>query len=527
MTATPRALDVSIPSQLTLALVPELVLMGGAMALLVWSAWKRDSDRHQRTIGMASILLVGLTMLFTLWWAARFISVPGPAPIALDNFRWFADIVILLGTLFTIGLSMDDNMRSGITAAETHVLVLLATSGMMLLVAARDLMIVFLGIELMSISVYALAGINRRSERSAEGALKYFLLGAFSTAFLLYGIALVYGATGTTSLVLIAQRTLQFDLGHSPLLIAGIALMLVGFGFKVATVPFHMWAPDVYDGAPSPITAYMAATVKAAAFVAFLRVWLEAFPTSFTTWLPAVSGLAIATMVIGNAIGIVQKNLKRLLAYSSIGHAGYLLVALAAGTFQGASAMLFYLFIYTLATFGAFAVVVTLTREGQNAVMLDDLSGLYSVRPGLAVAMAVLMLSLMGFPIFGGAGFFAKWYVLQAALQAPVRQTTLAVVLVLTTVVSAGYYMYVVMLMFMRPRPENVPVPEAAGGLTRTILAISVGLVLLLGFFPEQAIAVARLARPRVEVIPQMSLTAPPAGIFVTGSGSNHRATGP
>ena len=221
-------------------------------------------------------------------------------------------------------------------------------------------------------------------------------------------------------------------------------------------------------------------------------------------------------MIIGNAIGLVQKNLKRLLAYSSIGHAGYLLVALAAGTFQGSSAMLFYLFIYTLATFGAFAVVVTLTREGQGAVMLEDLSGLYSVRPGLAVAMAVLMLSLMGFPIFGGAGFFAKWYVLQAALQAPVRQTTLAVVLVLTTVVSAGYYLYVVMLMFMRPRPESAPVPEASGGLTRMILAISVGLILFLGIFPEQAISVARLARPRVEMVPQAS-NAPPAATLVAG----------
>ena len=524
---TPRVLDISVPAQLTLALVPDLTLMAGAMVLLVWAARRRDSDEHQRTVGAASIVLVGFTMLLTLMWAARFVSAPGGGAIAIDNFRWFADVVILLGTVFTIGLSMDDNMRSGITAAESHVLVLLASSGMMLLVAARDLMIVFLGIELMSISVYALAGINRRSERSAEGALKYFLLGAFSTAFLLYGIALVYGATGTTSLVLIAERTVQYDLGHNAFLVGGIALMLVGFGFKVATVPFHMWAPDVYDGAPSPITAYMAATVKAAAFVAFLRVWLEAFPTSFTTWLPAVSGLAIATMIIGNAIGIVQKNLKRMLAYSSIGHAGYLLVALAAGTFQGSSALLFYLFIYTLATFGAFAVVVTLTREGQGTVMLEDLAGLYSVRPGLSVCMAVLMLALMGFPIFGGAGFFAKWYVLQAALQAPVKQTTLAIVLVLTTVVSAGYYMYVVMLMFMRPRPDNALAPEAPGGITRMVLALSVGLIVLFGFFPEQAIGIARLATPRVEMVPQMSATAPPGATLAAGSGSTRLTTGP
>ena len=487
-------LDLSVPAQLTLALVPDLVLMGGGMLLLLGAALRPDSDRHQRAVGIASIVLTGATILLCLAWSGRYTA--GPGPIAIDNFRWFIDVVVLLGTVFAIALSMDDNMRSGITAAESHVLILLASSGMMLLAAARDLMIVFLGVELMSISVYALAGINRRSVRSAEGALKYFLLGAFSTAFLLYGIALVYGATGTTNLAVIAGRTTMYNLAASPLLLIGIALLLIGFGFKVATVPFHMWAPDVYDGAPSPITAYMAATVKAEAFAAFVRVWLEAFPFSSSMWHPALSGLAIATMVIGNAIGIVQRNLKRLLAYSSIGHAGYLLVAIASGTTQGSSAMLFYLFIYTLATFGAFAVVVTLTRENQGAVMLDELSGLWRVRPWLAFAMAVLMLALMGFPIFGGAGFYAKWYVLQAALNAPVRQTTLAVVLVLTTVISAGYYLYVVMLMFMRPRPEGLPEPEQSGGLTQIVLAVSVGLLLILGFVPERAVEVARGAEP-------------------------------
>lgn len=493
-------LDVNLPAQLTLALLPELVLMGGAMLLLLWAAWRPESDTHQRAVGIASIVLVGITMLLCLNFAGRYEASPGP--IAIDNFRWFIDAVILIGTMFTIALSMDDNMRSRIRAPETHVLILLASSGMMLLAAARDLMIVFLGIELMSISVYALAGMNRRSERSAEGALKYFLLGAFSTAFLLYGIALVYGATGTTNLSVIAGRTLALDLAHSPLLLLGIALLLIGFGFKVATVPFHMWAPDVYDGAPSAITAYMAATVKTAAFAAFIRVWLEAFPFSFQSWHVALSGLAIATMVFGNAIGLAQKNLKRMLAYSSIGHAGYLLVAIAAGTFQGSSAMLFYLFIYTLATFGAFAVVVTLTREGQGAVMLEELAGLWTVRPWLALSMGIIMLALLGFPIFGGAGFFAKWYVLQAALQAPVRQTMLAVILVLTTVVSAGYYLYVLVLMFMRPRADGAPVPERAGGLTRTVLAISVGLLLILGVVPEYAVRVAGIGRPRMDIEP-------------------------
>jgi NADH-quinone oxidoreductase subunit N len=491
-------LDLSKPSQLMLALVPDLVLMGGAMILLLWAAWRRDSQAHQRSVGFASIVLAGITLLLCLQFVGRFSA--GQGPIAVDNFRWLVDVVILLGTVFAIALSMDDNMRTGITAAESHVLILLASSGMMLLAAARDLMIVFLGIELMSISVYALAGIDRKSERSAEGALKYFLLGAFSTAFLLYGMALVYGATGTTNLTVIAGRIATFHLGTSPLLIAGIALMLVGFGFKVATVPFHMWAPDVYEGAPSPITAYMAATVKAAAFAAFVRVWLEAFPYTFEKWYPALAGLAIATMIFGNAIGLAQKNLKRLLAYSSIGHAGYLMVAIAAGTFQGSSAMLFYVFVYTLATFGAFAVVVTLTRDDQRSVMLDDLAGLWSVRPWLAFSMAVIMLSLLGFPVFGGAGFLAKWYLLQAALQSPARLTTLAVVLVLTTVVSAGYYLYVVMLMFMRQRAEDAPAPERAGGMTQMVLALSVILILFFGVAPDYLVRVARNGVPRMDV---------------------------
>jgi len=278
-----------------------------------------------------------------------------------------------------------------------------------------------------------------------------------------------------------------------------MAFMLVGFGFKVALAPFHMWAPDVYDGAPSSITAYMAATVKAAAFVAFLRVWLEAFPIAYGAWHGAIAGLAVTTMVVGNAIGLAQRNLKRLLAYSSIGHAGYLLVAVAPGSLQGSSAMLFYLFVYTLATFGAFAVIVALTKPGRQTVMIDELSGLWATRPWLAIAMAVLMLALLGFPIFGGAGFFAKWYVLQAALQAPMKQTGLAVALVLTTVVSAGYYLHVIMVMFMRAPSGDAEQSPPAAPLTRVILAVSVVALLVLGVFPNWAHQMAQQGLPRVE----------------------------
>jgi NADH-quinone oxidoreductase subunit N len=491
-------LDLSVPLQLTIALGPDLLLIGGAMILLLWAAWRPDGPGHQRSIATASIVLTILTSAAT-WWYLIHGYTAAPGPIAVDNFRWMADLVILMGTAFAIALARDDNDRQGIGIAESHVLILIASSGMMLLAAARDLIIVFLAVELMSIAVYALAGLNRHSIRAAEAALKYFLLGAFSSAFLLYGIALVYGATGSTNLATIAERMGTVSSGTGPLMLAGIAFLLVGFGFKVATVPFHMWAPDVYDGAPSAITAYMAATVKAAAFAAFLRVWLEAFPNVYSVWHSAVAGLAIATMIVGNAIGLAQRNLKRLLAYSSIGHAGYLLVAVAPATLQGASAMLFYLFVYTLATFGAFAVIVAMTRPGRGTVMVDELSGLWAVRPWLAVGMAVLMLALLGFPIFGGGGFFAKWYVLQAALQARIPQTTLAIALVLTTVVSAGYYLYVIMVMFMRaPSSEAEPLP-ATPTLTRVVLAVTVGGILVLGVYPNWIQQVASKGMPRRE----------------------------
>src|SRR5437870_4383271 len=392
--------DLSMPAQLTSALGPDLLLMGGAMLLLLWAGWRRESDEHQRSVGILSMALCIMTMVAVGYYAYRGYTA-SVGVIAVDNFRWATDEILLIATLGTIAMSLDYNRREGITPGETHVLLLLATSGMMILAAARDLIIVFLGIELMSIAIYVLVGINRRRERSAEGALKYFLLGAFSTAFLLYGIALVYGATGATNLQTIGERALTEGgaVASGPLFLIGIALLLVGFGFKVATVPFHMWAPDVYDGAPSPVTAYMAATVKTAAFAAFLRSWLEAFPAAFNAWHPAVVGIAVATMVLGNAIGLRQQNIKRMLAYSSIGHAGYLLVALAAGTTQGASALIFYLLIYTLATFGCFAVVASLTRRGSTTVVLDELAGLWSVRPWTAFAMAVLMFALLGFPI--------------------------------------------------------------------------------------------------------------------------------
>ena len=491
--------DLSIPSHLMTALGPDLILMAGAMILLLWSAWKPESDAHQRNVGVASIVLCVTVIVAIAFYVARGDNAL-PGIIAVDNFRWTADIVFLLATIGTIALSMDYNSREGMTAAESHVLLLFATAGMMTLAAARDLMIVFLGIEIMSVAVYVLAGLNRRSEKSAEGAIKYFLLGAFSTGFLLYGIALVYGATGTTNLTQIGERVAQVGLSSNALLVVGIALLLIGFGFKVALAPFHMWAPDVYEGAPTPITAYMAAAVKAAAFAGFLRVWLEAFSGVTSSWHGPVWWLAVATMIVGNLIALAQKNIKRMLAYSSIAHAGYIMVAVAIATPAASSAFMFYLLAYTLATFGAFGVIVAVERQGGTKLNIEDYAGLWSVRPWMAAAMAVFMLALLGFPIFGGMGFFAKYWIIQSALQAPVPQTKLAVILVLTSVVSAGYYLYVVMVMFMRPRPDNAAPISSPPGWTRSVIAVAAILILVLGILPNSVVRWTEKSRNSVPV---------------------------
>jgi NADH-quinone oxidoreductase subunit N len=477
-------LDLSRPWDLSRALAPDLLLGIGAMLLLLYAAWRPESAAHQRRVGMASMVVAMLALV-----AVIFAGVSGweaaPGVIAIDGFRWASDVVFLLAAVLAIGLSLEYNEREGILAAESHVLVLFATLGMMVMAAARDLMVLFLGLETMSIAVYVLAGLNRRSARSAEGALKYFLLGAFSTAFLLYGIALVYGATGSTQLQLIGGRITGFVLGANPMLLVGIALLLVGFAFKLAAAPFHMWAPDVYEGAPTPITGYMAAAVKAAAFAAFLRVWIEAFGYLHEDWHDAVWWLAAVTMVVGNLVALQQRNLKRLLAYSSIAHTGFILVAVAAGTGQAATAFLFYLLAYTLATMGAFALIVALGTADEPRERVEDWHGLWFERPGLAIAMTVFMLALLGFPIFGGMGFFAKWYVLQAAIDAPAPQVRLAVILVLTTTISAGYYLYVVMVMFMKPRPEGAAPLPVVGPMSRAIIVGAAVFLLVFGLFPD------------------------------------------
>jgi NADH-quinone oxidoreductase subunit N len=504
-------LDLSRPMDLTRAIAPELILCAGAMILLLYAAWRPEGEAHQRLVGFGSMVVTIITLISVLvvsvsGWSA------GAGPVAVDGFRWAADVIFLLATLIAIGLSMDYNAREGITAPESHVLVLFATVGMMIMAGARDLMVLFLGLETMSVSVYVLVGMNRRSARSAEGALKYFLLGAFSTAFLLYGIALVYGATGSTNLSEIGGRISALSLGDSPMLLVGVALLLVGFAFKMAAAPFHMWAPDVYEGAPTPITGYMAAAVKAAAFAAFFRVWIEAFGHIYVAWHDALWWLAVVTMFVGNLVALQQRNQKRMLAYSSIGHTGFLLVAITSATSQSPSAMLFYLFAYTLATMGAFAVIVSLGTGDNPRERVEDYHGLWQEQPSLAIAMTVFMLAMLGFPVFGGMGFFAKWYVLQTAIDAAAPQVRLAVMLVLATTISAGYYLYVVMVMFMKPRPEMAPPLPRVGGMSRAVILASVVLLLVFGLFPDPVV---RWARTGTELTPSM----PPAAALPTTPG--------
>jgi len=488
------------PGAIVKALAPELLLIAGAMVLLLATVWRGQSnvptaaEGAERTAGTArfsALLCVLIAIVVVIAWGDASPGTPDER-IAGDGFRWAMDLVMLGGTALALLLLDADHARSGAFSPETPVLMLLAASGMMVLAAARDLMFVFLGIELMSIAVYVLAGVNRRSARGAESALKYLLLGSFATGFLLYGMALLFGATGSTRLVDIAVWVAA-NPTPTPMFLIGAGLLLVGFGFKVALVPFHLWTPDVYEGAPLPVTAFMAAVVKTAAFASFARVMAEAFSAAAAAWHPVLWWLAALTMVGGNIMALSQRGLTRMLAYSSIAHAGYLLVLLVANSSAGTAGVVFYAISYTLATMGAFAVVIIVNDGRDRAPTVDDLAGLWVVRPGLAVAMAVFVLALLGLPLAGGMGFFAKWYVLQAALQASTPQTLLAVILVISSAISAAYYLSVVGAMFMRPRPEGQAVPAGAP-LIRGMIAVTALLILVLGVYPAPVARLSRLA---------------------------------
>ncbi|PYP15240.1 MAG: NADH-quinone oxidoreductase subunit N [Gemmatimonadetes bacterium] len=498
-------LDPSVYRDLLLSILPELVMTGWALVLLLVVAWRHKTTRDLRIAGWVTLAALGSTAIaiWWLWW--NHTEIQGLAVmIAADDFRWVADWVFLGAAALTVLISFFYLEREKLLAPEYYVLLLFATLGAMVMAAGSDLMVIFLGLELMSVAVYVLAGFDRRRARSAEAALKYFLLGAFASGFLLYGIALVYGATATTNFALIGAQV-SID-GTSIMLLMGLALLIVGFGFKVAAVPFHMWAPDVYDGAPTPVTAFMATAVKAAAFAALFRLLNSAF-AGVAVWHDILWWLAAITMIGGNLFALGQRSLKRMLAYSSVAHAGYLLVAVTAGGPQGSSAFLVYAVAYTMMSLGAFAVLSAKGRGGESDVLIDDLAGLAGKRPWLALAMSVCMLSLLGFP--GTAGFIGKWYILIAATSA--GQNILAAILVLTSVVSAGYYLPVIMAMYMKPEPiEAAHVDVFLDRWARAaVTAVVVGL-LLFGVWPNRLFELARTAGASIQRTTTTTTTALP-----------------
>jgi len=370
--------------------------------------------------------------------------------------------------------------RTRIGQPEYYALLLTAIMGMVVMAASNDLITIFLGLELMSLSLYVMVGFRRHQLESNEAALKYFLLGAFASGFLLYGIALTYGATGETNLVL-AGRVLA-GMPASTLAQVGLGMLLIGFGFKVAAVPFHMWAPDVYDGAPTPVTGFMATGVKTAGFIALVRVLNDGFPSLTDLWQPALAVLAILSIVVGNVVALAQTSMKRLLAYSSISHAGYLLVAVWAASPAGHMAVLLYLWAYSLTSLAAFGMVAAVEHVGARTVRIEDLEGLFRTRPWGALSMSVCLLSLLGFP--GTFGFIGKWLIMTATLEH--GQVVLPVLVGLGSLVSLGYYLPVIMAMTMKPeRTPDVHRQVLVSKAGKVIIAGAVAAIIFLGIWPR------------------------------------------
>ena len=465
-------------------LAPALIVMGaGCLVLLLDLLPPRASKVHLATVALLGVVAALLTSLAA--WGGRGRGFRDM--VILDNYALFFHVVICYGAALIVLLSIDYLRRSGVESGEYYALVLFSTSGMLLLTSASDLIVVFIAIELMSLSLYVLSGLFKRRRQAGEASMKYFLLGAFASAFLLYGIALLYGATGTTSIDRIAAAAAAAP--HDTLLIAGLGLLLVGFGFKISSAPFHMWAPDVYEGAPTSVTALIATGSKAAVFAVLVRLLLSGVRAVQADWTAVLWVLAALTMTLGNVVAIAQSNLKRMLAYSSIAHVGYMLVGLAAGGAAGAGAVLFYLLAYTFTTAGTFGVITLCVRAGEEAVDVRDYAGLGRRHPVLAFALALLLLSLVGIPPL--AGFVGKFYLFGAAVRAGF--VWLAVLGVLNSAIAAYYYLRVIVTMYMQePDEQSASVaPSFAGGLALTIAVIG---VVLLGLMPAPFVDLAQVA---------------------------------
>ncbi len=443
------------------AIAPNLVLMlGGFLLLTLVSLFKKRLPKWFFATWTIVVALGAIAAVVPLW---RRVMDSGPetamgGAVGLDGFSLAITANVCIAVIFGALLLKGYLEREQLDGPEWYVLLMLSASGAVTMASADDLIVLFVGLEIMSVAVYVLAAMHSRRVSSQEAGLKYFVLGAFASAFLLYGIALTYGATGSTNLAQIQTYLSANVITSNGLLLGGIAFMLVGFGFKIAAAPFHFWTPDVYQGSPSPVTAFMATAVKAAAFAALIRVFVVALgPTQVGEWRPMVYALTVLTLIVGSLFAISQSNVKRMLAYSSINHAGFLLLGVMAASPEGNSATLFYLFAYTFMAAGSFAVTTVVGRTGDGHHSLEDYKGLSRVRPGLALVFAVLLLSQAGVPLT--VGFLSKFYVIEAALQSDFTGAgLLCVIAMLTAVISAFMYLRIVASMYFAD-----PVGAASG----------------------------------------------------------------
>jgi NADH-quinone oxidoreductase subunit N len=465
-------------------LLPLIIVIGWACLLLLIDLFI-PKDRKGITAVLAALGLVAALVVTFLRFGESSVALSGM--IVEDGFSIFLQFIFLATGLAGIALAYDYIKRREIQRGEYYILLLFTVGGMMLMASAGDLVVVFLALELLSIPLYVLSGFARPQVESEEAAMKYFLLGAFASSFVVYGIALTYGATQTTQLGEIVTAV-QSGIANSALLVVGAGLILVGLGFKVAAVPFHMWTPDVYQGAPSSVTAFMSVGAKAGGFAALLRVFIAAFPDLADTWSVLVMIIAALTMTWGNVAAIAQPNIKRMLAYSSIAHAGYILMILPAAadaqvTPDAISAALFYILAYAVSNLGAWGVVLAMEKKEGGGLNLEDYAGLGTKNPGLALAMAIFMFSLTGVP--PTAGFIGKFYIFRAVIDADL--IWLAIVGVLTSLISAYYYLRIIVIMYMRP---GEPETRSEAWLDTTVM-LTGALTVLLGILPGPLLVLA------------------------------------
>ncbi len=471
-------------------LIPQLVLVTAGAALMLLEPCTRARHKGRLVwIVLAAAALASISPGFRLADGPR--TALGGTYV-VDNFSMFFQWIFMGILAATAAFSMKFNERESMQRGEYYALLLFATSGMSLMASSRDLVLTFIGIEILSIATYVLAGFKRKDPRSNESSLKYFLLGSFATAFLLYGIALIYGGTGSTQYQ--AMRDLALMEGSAQATtIVGMGLLLVGFGFKIALVPFHSWAPDVYQGAPTPVTAFMAVGPKAAGFAALLRVLTEAAPLMAGQWVPVLWGLSVLTIIVGNVVAVRQTDVKRMLAYSSIAHAGYILIGIVANSDAGSSAVLFYLAAYTLMNLVAFGVIGAASGAGDARVLLEDYAGLAAKAPLAAAALSLALVSLAGIPLTGG--FIGKFFLFSAAIRE--GYIGLAVVGVAGSVVSVFYYFRLMVFMYMKV--PDVSGPDVSGPessvpfhwLETAVIVLAAAGILWLGIFPGQILALA------------------------------------